>query len=192
MGGTDMKKLLFFVEGKDDINFLKDYLNHVGIYSNDFHDFISTDGWTNLPMVANKFKENTLSNGANVILFDADQDFQLRTNEINEQIRQIRVDAKLFLFPNNNDTGSLDDLLIKIVNKVKTEILVCFDSYCSCLKGNPEYQVPTLKEKIYAYLQAIGAECRIGKRNYQNLDIWNLDHEALAPLCEFFTTNHLI
>jgi len=180
-----MDSIIFFVEGEDDANFIKDYLNHLGLYSKDNHFFIPIMGWNKLASVDNKFKENTLSNGTNVILFDADEDFSGRQSQVKEIIAQKGMETKLFLFPNNQEPGSLDELLLNMVNSLKSDILKCFDSYCLCLERNPEYGIPGIKEKIYAYLQANNAKCKIGKRNYQDLTIWNLDHDVLKPLKDF-------
>lgn len=51
--------------------------------------------------------------GVNLVIFDADADFEDRKKKLILWKERCHVDFELFLFPNNKDTGELEDLLEK-------------------------------------------------------------------------------
>jgi hypothetical protein len=45
---------------------------------------------------------------------------------------------------------------------------------------------PGNKVKIYAYIDAFNKPSKEGERNYNDADLWNLNHEYLDPLRDYF------
>ncbi|WP_338075855.1 DUF3226 domain-containing protein [Brachyspira hampsonii] len=97
-------------------------------------------------------------------------------------------DNNIFLFPNNNSLGTLEDLLSNIA--VIKDIINCFDKYTNCITSIPETVIPAKKAKIYAYLESIKSydkkTIKEDKRDYTNNNLWNLNDKYLNPLKEFF------
>lgn len=60
-----------FVEGRD-AQFLEQYLVFLWGENRERWEILQTNGYTNLPLLDQKFKENTEQGGVNLIIFDAD------------------------------------------------------------------------------------------------------------------------
>ena len=117
--------------------------------------------------------------------------------------RQHGLDFELFLLPNNQDIGALEDLLENIINPSNRPILDCWEDYEKGLiklvipgRTPPPLTTPAKKTKIYGYLEALLFDSKSQKeqikevnRNYENTQHWNLDAEYLEPLKEFLQCN---
>ena len=113
--------------------------------------------------------------------------------------KQYDVEFELFLLPNNQDAGALEDLLEKIINPNNRPIFDCWENYEKELveldipeRTPPPLTTPAKKTKIYGYLEALLGESKSQKdlikevnRNYENNLHWDLDAEYLEPLKEF-------
>lgn len=178
-----------FVEGDDKV-FIENYLNHLFKGRKYNFDIICTGGWTNLHLDKNKFIENTDNKGLNLVIFDADTDFDKRKSELEKRKKELGIEFKLFLFPNNQDVGDFEVLLERISNKTHKCIFECFDRYQDCLsKKKKKYILPNRKARIFAYLEALGEETRPKKRNYAAEKCWDLNSSELVNLKNFLL-NH--
>lgn len=184
----------FFVEGKADSKFLQDYLRHLLGIEFQETDFYIIGGNSDALIGAkkNEFLSNSDLGGRNLIILDADSDRQATTNRINALRSSINVQFELFVLPNDHENGELENLLLGIVHHRNMSILTCFDEYQNCLiRINRGYKVPSLKAKVYAYLDAMahGREnekmVKEESRNYLIENHWNLDHSSLKPLKTF-------
>ena len=111
------------------------------------------------------------------------------------------LDFELFLLPNNQDAGALEDLLENIINPNNRPILDCWEDYEKELiklditgRTPPPLTTPAKKTKIYGYLEALlfkgqKEQIKEKKRDYENTQHWNLDAEYLEPLKEFLQFN---
>ncbi|OAV70736.1 hypothetical protein Barb6_01641 [Bacteroidales bacterium Barb6] len=162
-------------------------------------------GWTNILSkkeqgedIREKMKLNTDIGGANLVIFDADNDFITRKKEIESWRKQYGLTFELFLFPNNQDSGALEDLLEKIIIDKNQPIFDCWHGYEKCLQSKEiegrayPLTTPTKKTKIYGYLEALLGTSKEDKkkikeqeRDYTNNEHWNLDADYLIPLKEF-------
>ncbi|GAA7746986.1 hypothetical protein HpBT0154_02410 [Helicobacter pylori] len=110
------------------------------------------------------------------IIFDADKkksqesdaDFDNKLKHIREKFKEKRIDfprEQIFLFPNNQDDGDLETLLLKIANH--KEFINCFESYLDCIKKKECYKPikDVRKNMLYAYLEALGLEYLYTKKN---------------------------
>ena len=208
-----------YVEGDGDVKFISDYISHIKpdtktdivkeknritakVWFN--NTLIATihglSGWTdieNMKTVITKYKEM----GNDVLaIFDADTNdneggFAKRKKQI-ENFAFLLDD--IFLFPNNQDDGSLEDLLENIINKTNKPIFDCWDEYETCLQKCASERIgkklttPAKKSKIYGYLEALLGESNREKekikdpnRDYKNSVHWNLDADYLIPLKNF-------
>ena len=207
------KRFRIFVEGDADKKFLSDYyhhlfqervpqysINHTGDLKGD-----KTGGYKKLSDEINirEMRINTDQGGVNLVIFDADKDIEARRKELEAVKEQYHVEFELFLLPNNQDTGELEDLLENIINPNNRPIMDCWEDYEKELvkleipgRTPPPLTTPAKKTKIYGYLEALLGDSNTQKelikevnRNYGNTLHWNLDAEYLEPLKGFLLEN---
>ena len=199
------KDFNIFVEGVADARFFKQYINHV--FGEEVADerLVILKGWDNLKTEASAVRMRSMSanGGVNLVIVDADKDFQARQAEIAEWQHVNEVEFELFLLPNNQDAGALEDLLENIINPNNKPIMECWDHYEEELvqldipgRTPPPLTTPAKKTKIYGYLEALLGDSKSQKelikeknRDYTKRLHWNLDTEYLEPLKEFMMRN---
>ncbi|WRA30909.1 hypothetical protein KVK98_01790 [Helicobacter pylori] len=180
------KKTLIYTEGKSDKNFLSWCLD---VWKNEDHfDIIHVEDKDKLfSDVSDEFRkriENILKNKDQkyrqvCIIFDADikkenqesnAGFDNKLKYIREKFKEKGIDfpkEQIFLFPNNQDDGDLETLLLEIAKH--DEFLKCFEGYLECIKSK-EHHKPIKKIRknmLYAYLEALGLE------NLTKIDIFD-------------------
>lgn len=159
----------------------------------------TVNGKDNLANARNAFITNTLEGGINLIVFDADTPlnkggFEKRKKELKSKIEELDISAELFLFPNNQDDGCFEDLLLNIALKDKYKAFFdCFGDYENCL--GDDYEHPNLKGKVFAYISSMKsltkkqrADLGQGHWLFDNPDYWNLESENLTSLKDFLLT----
>ena len=123
------KDFNIFVEGVADECFFKQYLRHV--FGEDTPDerIVVLKGWDNLKTEASalRMRSMTANGGVNLVIVDADKDFQARKDEIAKWQQTNEVEFELFLLPNNQDIGALEDLLENIINPNNRPIMDCWE-----------------------------------------------------------------
>lgn len=147
------KKILIYTEGKSDRNFLGWYLNflkykdHFDIFDTEGKDkLISGDFLEKIKKIL-KNKHQTYKQVC--IIFDADKkesqesdaDFDNKLKHICEKFKEKGINfprEQIFLFPNNQVDGDLEDLLLEIANH--KEFINCFESYLDCIKKEKTLQ----------------------------------------------------
>ena len=194
-----------FVEGIADKVFFRQYLHHLfGITVPD-NRIQKLDGWINLKGLTwqQRMRTNTANGGTNIVIIDADADIVARQAEILSWKQQHELEFVLFLLPNNQDAGALEDLLENIINPNNRPIMDCWENYEKELvkldipgRTPPPLTTPAKKTKIYGYLEALLGESKTQKnlikeanRNYKNTQHRNLDAEYLKPLKDFLEQN---
>lgn len=187
-------KARIFVEGRADKKFIQDFIGLLMPGDPDKLDIIAVGGWTNIPKVQPKFEENSNDNGSNLVIFDADNHPERRRQEILNFKDELAIDFELFLLPNNRDRGQFETLLCNLINQDHQVIFNCFENYQICLEANPQYHLPNLKSKIYAYLEALLPNnqkemIKEAKRDYQNRNHWDLENAYLNPLRRFLESS---
>jgi hypothetical protein len=199
-----------FVEGVADIKFLADYIKHIApAFDIVKETIINCGGCTNIYSqnekredILNQMKQNTSNAGVNLVIFDADADFETRKTEIENWKTQHVLNFEIFLFPNNNDAGALENLLEKIILEKNQPIFDCWNGYERCLQSKTidgraaPLTTPAKKTKIYGYLEALLGTTKKEKekikekeRDYNNKEHWNLDSDYLNPLKDFLLLN---
>ena len=189
------KDFNIFVEGVADARFFRQYIHHV--FGEEVADerLVTLQGWDKLKTEASAVRMRSMSanGGVNIVIVDADKDFQARQAEIAKWQHVNEVEFELFLLPNNQDKGALEDLLENIINPNNRPILDCWEDYEKELvklelpdRTPPPLTTPAKKTKIYGYLEALLGESKSQKelikevnRDYENTLHWNLDAESL-------------
>ncbi len=194
-----------FVEGIADKKFLEDFISiH---YSTNIQedDIITTGGWTKLissgkegEMVRNKMTQHTDNGGVNLLIFDADDNRQTRTDDIKKWQKKYNLNFHIFLWPDNKKRGDLETVLENIINPSNQPIFDCWNNYEKCLQniviqGRIEpLTIPARKTKIYGYLESLlepteSQKEKIKERNrdYTKTEFWDLHSNYLKPLKQF-------
>ncbi len=182
------KKTLIYTEGKSDKNFLSWCLD---VWKNEDHfdqahfDIIYVEGKDKLfsdefcKRIENILKNKNQEYRQVCIIFDADikkenqesdAGFDNKLKHIREKFKEKGIDfpkEQIFLFPNNQDDGDLETLLLEIAKH--DEFLKCFEGYLECIKSKEHYKpIKNIrKSKWYAYLEALGLE------NLTKIDIFD-------------------
>ncbi len=203
------KKILIYTEGKHDKNFLSWCLD---VWKNEDHfdqahfDIIYIEGKDQLfsdefcKRIKNILKNKNQEYRQACIIFDADKKenqesdagFDNKLKYIRENLKKEGIDfprEQIFLFPNNQDDGDLEDLLLKIANH--KEFINCFESYLDCIKKQEHYKPikKIRKNMLYAYLEALGLEDLIKKNIFDTegkvKNKYEEDYERLKKAIEF-------
>ena len=202
-----MRRFQIIVEGDADVRFIENYYHHL------FHEKApkgsilhpgkdnDTGGYQKLKSedAIGTLRQNTDLGGINLVIFDADEDIEVRRAELLAIKEEFGVEFELFLLPNNKDAGALEDMLEQIINPNNQPVMDCWQTYEGELekvriptKNPPTLTIPAKKTKIYAYLETLlGKEksqkklIKDANRNYENTLHWNLDNEYLVPLKMF-------
>lgn len=188
-----MANFRIFTEGKPDIKFLKDYIEEVFGIILDESDFDTLGSWAGYKAggdIKASIKENQENKKETILIIDADNDFSSRQNEVLTDFAQFGTPVNLFLFPNNKNSGCLENLLCVIA--IEQKILNCFNQYEECING---YESPVIKSRIFAYLDALlpsnkkkgDSKDLIQEKNrdYKNKAHWDLNHDETTPLKTF-------
>ncbi|RKV57505.1 hypothetical protein EC543_02440 [Helicobacter pylori] len=154
------KEILIFVEGSSDRFFLEIYLLYL-YFQEKFpiknFKVQNVDGKDNLSKRLLEIEKYDKT----LIIFDADKDYESNKKEILKIVsesKQTISEEQIFLFPNNQDDGDLETLLLEIAKH--KEFINCFEGYLDCIKKT-EHCKPIKnirKNKLYAYLEVFGLE----------------------------------
>jgi hypothetical protein len=188
-----MPNFRIFTESIADVKFLKDYIEEVFTVILNDDDFDTLGSWSGYKAGRNlkaSIKQNTEDSKTTILIIDADSNFNNRQQEVVNDFAGFNTPISLFLFPNNSNNGSLENILCETA--IEKQIIQCFEEYEICIAG---HQTPVIKSKVFAYLDALlpSANKKNDKndliqeknRNYRNTDHWDLRHEFLNPLKEF-------
>ncbi|WQS28385.1 hypothetical protein KVE05_05380 [Helicobacter pylori] len=154
------KEILIFVEGPSDRLFLEVYLLYL-YFQEKFpiknFKVQNVDGKNNLSKRLREIEKYDKT----LIIFDADKNYEGNKKEILKVVsktQQTISEEQIFLFPNNQDDGDLETLLLKIAKH--EEFINCFESYLDCIKKKEHYKPikDIRKSKWYAYLEVLGLE----------------------------------
>ena len=194
-------RFLIVVEGIADETFIRQYLYHLFGQKVPENFILRTEGKDNLKssVAINRMRSMTDQGGINLVIFDADDDCEARRSSILEWKELNGLEFELFLLPNNQDKGELEDLLENIINPNNRPIMECWEHYEKELvtldipgRTPPPLTTPAKKTKIYGYLEALlgtsdsdKKKIKEREREYHNVLHWNLDAEYLLPLKEF-------
>ncbi|WQY11404.1 hypothetical protein KVL45_01775 [Helicobacter pylori] len=146
------KEILIFVEGPSDKVFLEVYLyflEDLPIKNFKVQNIKGKDNLSKRLLEIEKYDKT-------LIIFDADKDYESNKKEILKVVsktKQTISEEQIFLFPNNQDDGDLETLLLEIAKH--DEFLKCFEGYLECIKNKEHYKPirNIRKNMLYAYLE---------------------------------------
>lgn len=138
----------------------------------------------------------------NLIIFDADSPhnhggFANRQTHIYAQRTRLGLTFDLFLWPNNQDDGDFESMLLNLINPEHSGIIQCYERFEMCVGGqdpdHSRYSLPGRKGEVYTYIeiQKLTPEQRkllsSGYYLFDNPDYWNLDAPYCASLKSFLS-----
>lgn len=166
-------------------------------------EIINVDGCSKLDddLYINMLKDNIESGGKNVVIFDADYEFDTKIN-INKNGNNGFISAKqkllnlqkhhninfdFYLWHNNREDGDLEELLIRLIPEKKTTIINCIDSHQECLKklNDTKLRIADKKTKLNYYLHIHYENEKPKDRDYKNTELWCLDTSTNSDLLLF-------
>ncbi|MGL2589414.1 DUF3226 domain-containing protein [Helicobacter pylori] len=150
------KEILIFVEGPSDKVFLEVYLyflEDLPIKNFKVQNIKGKDNLSKRLLEIEKYDKT-------LIIFDADN-YKSNKKEILTVVsktKQTISEEQIFLFPNNQDDGDLETLLLEIAKH--DEFLKCFEGYLECIKSKEHHEPITniRKNMLYAYLELFELE----------------------------------
>lgn len=212
-----MQKYLIVVEGKADVSFLKDYLIHLDNNLNIKKEFNNKDktiviGKENIEikiLVGGGYtailEQKILTilkmhqdDGYNILVIqDADNPNKNHGGVENriKYLNDLSVEFETFLFPNHQDDGDLETLLLTIVKNEKYEnFFACYKEYVNCIKKataiNCIEELLEDKHKVFSYFCAYsGMENSKEENRKYEADYWDFKSDKLNPLKDFFEKN---
>ena len=105
--------------------------------------FLGLKGIDSVKKTIENLEELGLSQHAYFAIVDADNSFDVRNKEMQALTQANNV--PFYIFPNHQDNGDLETLLLSHVNE-DNKIIRCFDTYQTCVGQNIDN-----KAKLYAY-----------------------------------------
>ena len=174
-----------FVEGVNEYRLLPVLLHRLGL-----PEFMTEriDGGVSKLSSAKPLMDRRRDEGRRVaVILDADRDAEATSNEFEAEKKRLDLPVeRVFLVPDNRSPGSIETLLEAMAPERHRPIHECFAQYRECLKEiSPEYDLPNLKARIFAYCEAVGNGPKERDRDFGNAAHWNLDAPALEPLKAF-------
>ena len=168
------------VEGDSDKKFLESYLRHLNIRN--YTKIVAIGGKDNIVNHIELKKEDF------IIIFDADDDYNESKINIENQLEKLDIENdKIFLFPNNKDTGNLETLIEKIA--IHKEVLQCYENYESCIDylidKIPDLKHQAKKSKVFAYMSGFGFKNPIDAKSFDLTPYVDFDNIYLNDLQEF-------
>lgn len=171
----------------------------------------STGGWSKLGKKQAFFiREACDFGGRTLVVFDADYNtpeheeggYAQRRAALLNKVAPYDSAPEVYLFPEPNQDGDLEKLLLRLVTPRHQCVMDCYDGYETCLKqypnetgDGPYYNAPSDKRRLYDYVNVMpltGDEWKRhhkggGQKIFENTDLWNLNASAIQPLRDFLT-----
>lgn len=197
-----------FCEGISDQRFLRDFLKvhyNINISDEDLkkNQFIENMGsWNKLKLLEQKIKES-YSEYTSLIFLDADDEKVTDKPGFDATIKFVAElmatwnwsKYDIFVLPNHQDTGTVENLLENVINKQHSQIFDCWNEFENCLSKNKSLTIPAKKSKIYSYLECLHGvtnqekdKCKDPYRDFQDENLWeirNLENPYILKLKEF-------
>ncbi|HAH55925.1 MAG TPA: hypothetical protein DCM02_11755 [Flavobacterium sp.] len=202
-----------FCEGHSDQRFLRDFIfltYNISITDSELkknEKIYRLDGWSNLKIQKEKIVED-FSEYTSLIFLDADDEKVIDKSGFDATIKFVTElmatwnwsKYDIFVLPNHQDTGTVEDLLENVINKKHSQIFECWNEFENCLSKDKSLTIPAKKSKIYSYLECLHGvtnqekdKCKDPNRDFQDESLWdirNLENPYISKL-KTFLDKHL-
>lgn len=192
------EKKVLAVEGKDEVNFFEALLKHLGIVDFETRDVGGKDKFKKkLPGLVKT--RGFLDVEVLVVVRDADNDPDAAFDSVRDVLRSQKLEPPdrmnqfsdgnprigVFIMPGNSDTGMLEDLCLKTVEKHPA--MECVNAFIDCASGlnNPPKIVAKAKAQVFlAAMPKIANSVGVGAQK----GYWNFNSDELNDLRSFMDT----
>jgi hypothetical protein len=205
----DDLNIRIFCEGISDQRFLRDFLE-VHYKASISDKMLSENNLIHNLGSWNKLKDRKgIITGANsdyisLIFLDADDEKVTDKPGFEATIKFVKnlmttwnwTKYDIFVLPNHQDKGTVEDLLENVINKKHSQIFECWNEFEKCLSKDKSLTIPAKKSKIYSYLECLHGvtnqekdKCKDPNRDFQDENLWeikNLDNPYIKKLKDFF------
>lgn len=180
-----------YIESRDEntpeYRFFAAILKHWGLDT--FCKIIPCNGNSNIPI--EDLRRRFDNEECNLVIFDADNydayhGFTAIYTALTKKLRYDKYQlAHLFLMPNNESDGCVEDLMLEAL--INHNVDQCFNAYVCCIRAHTPEWNPTKKARVFAYAEAMQAPNTLKKHGwgFENEAIWNLDAQGLSALKHF-------
>lgn len=191
---TITQSKLLLGEGKEEELFFTELLKYMGINNIEIVTYNGKDNLSNylktlqlIPGFADLISLGITRDADNnkdtafQSVYTALKNNNLPTPETNQ--KENKLSSKIFILPNNNEPGMLEDLCIQsISNEVG---ISCVENYFQCIQNQTGRQPNNMaKAKVHAWLASqIQPDKRLGES--AKAGYWNWDNLAFEPLKNF-------
>jgi len=213
-----MQKYLIIVEGKADIIFLRDYL--IALYldlkiiknftkKNKREIVLKSDKIEIKILIAGgytaikddkflKSMETYIDDEYKILVIQDADDPTKDDGGIENRMKyldKIDVEFETFLFPNHQDNGDLETLLLGIIDKSKyVNFLNCYTKYISCIKDMTQKdfinELLDNKNRVFSYFTSYyGMENSKEENREYTKEYWDFNSDYLKRLKEFLEKN---
>jgi hypothetical protein len=197
-----MEQIKIYVEGETDKKFISDYLNHLNItFNNDQIRIINGKSESHFILQSRAFNLKA----PNLFILDSDNDdIKSRKEEIQDILTSFNAQAQIFLYPNDKDNGTFEDLLRMMVWPKYAGFFECYKHLNHCIsESNTDFFTLDKKDEIYAYLSALLTKQERYQRadflhftrkpsknkpdapSYMQTRFWDIESPAIQPLKQF-------
>ncbi|MBN2824968.1 MAG: hypothetical protein JXQ76_06585, partial [Campylobacterales bacterium] len=222
-----LKKYLILVEGVADMIFFRDYLTFLDsklkikiekinkeliLESDDKKITLRIiDGYTkvdkNQEIIRAYNKENAINEGSAIVILVQDADNPLKDKKNGGVINRMKylnavqknssIQFETFLFPNHNDDGDLETLLLQIAKGDKyNPANDCYSPFVKCLgsiSNSVASELAKDKNRIFNYFRAYyGIDSAKEINRVYEEEYWDFSNDALDELLKFMQINSVI
>lgn len=193
-----MRPLRIFTDYERHANFLKGFVLAKFGRKLTTTEVVRLSGIHNLPLAQQAFAQNTAMGGINLLVIDGYTGLE-NDNAMLEGLKEkLSIDFEHFIFPNNTNSGSLEDLLYQIIPNRFDALKDCFSTYeteilkVAIAPETKPYNLPSATGRIYAYLDAVlesgdkeifNAETR----DYTQNKYFDIHSDLTVPLAKFLS-----
>jgi hypothetical protein len=210
-----MRRYLVIVEGKADVNFLRDYLKHlfkagpfkieeigneIIIEFPEIHiKFLVLRGYTVIATTKLRTRiQSEIDQAYKLVLIQDADDPSKENGGVNNRLdylhkikQELKFEFDTFLFPNNKDDGDLETLLLMIAKKEQyASYFGNYKTYADNIKSfsDEAHGTELLQRKfiVFNYFQAYFGMERAKEENREfDEKYWDLTKECMKPLQQF-------
>ena len=187
---------MVLVEGVDDYEFISRFLKHLEIKNVDVVPVEGKDSKLEESLVALSKQRSFRNINKIALVFDADNQRRQALREIKNALAAININSSgnigweningkelgIFLFPNNNDNGKLEDLFLDATQS--DPIYSCVNDYIDCLDKKGANPRNLSKARVQTYLASKPKHTPSLTKAAQD-GHWPMDSTAISDLKTF-------
>ena len=178
-----MSSIYLFVEGKTDRDFVNALIKR-HIKFEDYQIFILNGNHARIREKSDRLKEGK----HNLFILDSDANtLEDVANSIDPLVKEEKLEKREISYDTHLIENDLEHLIRGICPDDKQDLWDCINAYanCNCAIKSEALREVDLKSKVYIYVNAHKVPENYKGREYQNNNLWDLNHHLPKPLVKF-------